>query len=48
MCIRDRIDSIIGGILKDVPQAVELKLPTLKKAGDSTPQKIKLPKLTKV
>ena len=46
--MKEKLDSIIDGILKDVPQAVELKLPTLKKAGDSTPQKVKLPKLTKV
>ena len=46
--MKEKLDSIIDGILKAVPQAVELKLPTLKKAGDSTPQKVKLPKLTKV
>ena len=34
--------------LEEQPQAVNLKLPKLKKVGDSAPKKIQLPKLKKV
>ena len=44
------VNKIIDNVLKEIPQAVGLKLPKLKKVGgkSSQPQKIKLPKLKKV
>ena len=46
----DKFNQIIDGVLKEIPQAVGLKLPKLKKVGGATsqPAKIKLPKLKKV
>jgi glycosyltransferase involved in cell wall biosynthesis len=46
----DKFNQIIDGVLKEIPQAVGLKLPKLKKVGGETsqPAKIKLPKLKKV
>ena len=46
----DKFNGIINDVLKEVPQAVSLNLPKLKKVGDdsSQPAKIKLPKLKKV
>jgi len=47
----DKFNGIINDVLKEVPQAVSLKLPKLKKvSGDEPkePAKIKLPKLKKV
>ena len=46
----DKFNQIIDGVLKEIPQAVGLKLPKLKKVGGESPQpaKIKLPKLKKV
>jgi len=47
----DKFNAIINDVLKEVPQAVSLKLPKLKKvSGDKPkePAKIKLPKLKKV
>jgi len=46
--MKSKLETIVDGILQDVPQAMELKLPKLKKAGNSEPTKVKLPKLTKV
>jgi len=44
------VNKIIDSVLKEIPQAVGLKLPKLKKVGGKSPQpqKIKLPKLKKV
>ena len=47
----DKFNEIIDGVLKEIPQAVSLKLPKLKKVGGNKPKepaKIKLPKLKKV
>ena len=47
----DKFNDIINDVLKEVPQAVSLKLPKLKKVGGDKPKetgKIKLPKLKKV
>ena len=46
----DKFNQIIDGVLKEIPQAVGLKLPKLKKVGGETsqPAKIKLHKLKKV
>jgi hypothetical protein len=47
----NKFNGIINDVLKEVPQAVSLKLPKLKKVGDDKPKepaKIKLPKLKKV
>jgi len=46
----DKFNGIINDVLKEVPQAVSLKLPKLKKVSDETqqPAKLKLPKLKKV
>jgi len=46
----DKFNGIIDEVLKQIPQAVGLKLPKLKKVGGESPQpaKIKLPKLKKV
>tara|TARA_R100000988_G_scaffold103102_1_gene80870 strand:+ start:34 stop:1389 length:1356 start_codon:yes stop_codon:yes gene_type:complete len=46
----DKFNGIINDVLKEVPQAVSLNLPKLKKVGgdSSQPAKIKLPKLKKV
>jgi len=46
----DKFNGIINDVLKEVPQAVSLNLPKLKKVGGDSPQpaKIKLPKLKKV
>jgi len=47
----DKFNQIIDGVLKEIPQAVSLKLPKLKKVGGNKPKepaKIKLPKLKKV
>ena len=51
----DSMTKKFDGILKkylpkfeEQPQAVNLKLPKLKKVGDSVPKKIQLPKLKKV
>ena len=45
-----KFNGIINDVLKEVPQAVSLKLPKLKKVSDETsqPAKLKLPKLKKV
>ena len=47
----DKFNEIIDSVLKEIPQAVGLKLPKLKKVengkGPEQPQKIKLPKLKK-
>ena len=46
----DKFNQIIDDVLKEIPQAVGLKLPKLKKVNteSSQPPKIKLPKLKKV
>ncbi len=44
----EKLDKIITPYIDKVPQQVGLKLPKLKKVGDTKPQKIKLPKLKKV
>ena len=46
----DKFNGIINDVLTEVPQAVSLKLPKLKKVSDKTsqPAKLKLPKLKKV
>ena len=46
----DKFNQIIDDVLKEIPQAVGLKLPKLKKVGGEKSQtpKIKLPKLKKV
>jgi len=41
-------NKIIDAVLKEIPQAVGLKLPKLKKVTDKQPPKLKLPKLKKV
>ena len=48
---KNKFNEIIDGVLKEIPQAVSLKLPKLKKVGGNKPKepaKIKLPKLKKV
>ena len=44
----EKLDDIMEKYLKDAPQQVGLKLPKLKKVGNSEPPKIKLPTLKKV
>ena len=46
----DKFNSVIDDVLKQIPQAVSLNLPKLKKVGEesSQPPKLKLPKLKKV
>ena len=43
-----KLDSIFTQYIPEIAQEVQLKLPKLKKAGESTPPKINLPKLKKV
>ena len=44
--MKEKLDNIVSNILDDVPKAVSLKLPNLKKAEDDKP-KLTLPKLKK-
>ena len=44
--MKEKLDNIVSNILDDVPKAVSLKLPNLKKAKDDKP-KLTLPKLKK-
>ena len=41
----NQFNSVIDGVLKEIPQQVSLKLPKLKKIGGGS--KLKLPKLKK-
>lgn len=43
-----KLDSIFTQYIPEIAQEVQLKLPKLKKVGESTPPKINLPKLKKV
>jgi len=42
-----KLDDIVSKILSDVPKEVGLKLPKLKKTGDTNISKVNLPKLKK-
>ncbi len=44
----EKLDKIITPYIDKVPTQVGLKLPKLKKVGNSEPSKIKLPKLKKI
>ena len=48
--MKDLITHILDKNVPEFPKQVELKLPKLKKVGDSTPQlpKLQLPKLKKI
>ena len=49
--MKKQFESILNQYLpkfEEQPQAVNLKLPKLKKVGDTAPKKIQLPKLKKV
>ena len=43
----EKLDEIITPMIDKIPTQVGIKLPKLKKTGDSKPPKIKLPKLKK-
>ena len=45
--MKDKLDGIVTKILSEIPKPVELKLPTLKKAGTTEIPKVTLPKLKK-
>jgi len=44
----EKLDEIVSLYIDKIPSQVQLKLPKLKKVGNSEPSKIKLPKLKKV
>jgi glycosyltransferase involved in cell wall biosynthesis len=44
----DKLDEIVTPIIDKIPSQVGIKLPKLKKVGNSEPPKVKLPKLKKV